>query len=382
MKILQRLFISIFVTGFSLTTISAATFEEPAEQKILTLKSVYESQDENIDELVKTAFELYQQKKFDEALANCTKASDKSPKDFRPRFLAGLIYMAQWKMKSASEEFAKASSLSPNNKQIYLLKARADYLRNEREAAVAASRKALEIDPSFAEAHAMIGEILVNDEKRRDEAIAAYRAALKINPELLSAYEGLGRLLISTKDEKAAEEILRKGMAAEKKEMDIRFTLGRMLVKQGRLKEARTIWEGRTSDKDRTFPNFITVLERAEKLKQATTALAQKPKDPEMLVQMGFATMEGDSWVVDGRQERAIEYFKKALELKPDFAKAQYGICKAYIQLADTFNEKKKNVDEELTKLSKLDTKLADEMKDYLKNYSGGLKGTPAPLNQ
>jgi cytochrome c-type biogenesis protein CcmH/NrfG len=280
--------------------------------------------------------------------------------------------MAQWKMKSASDEFAQAISLKPNDKQIYLLKARADYFRNEREEALAASRKAIEIDPSFAEAHAMIGEILMNDKNRQEEAIAAYRTALKYKPDLSLAYERLGNLLIAAKDEKGAEEIFRMRMAKEKNNMEIRFALGRLLVKQGRLKEARTIWEDRTSDQDRTFPNFITVLERAEKLKQATDALAQNPKDPEFLVQMGFAVMEGDSWVVDGRQERAIDYFKKALEIKPKFVKAQYGICKAYVQLADTFKDKKKNADEEITKLRSLDPKLASEMEEYRKNYSGG----------
>jgi tetratricopeptide (TPR) repeat protein len=148
-------------------------------------------------------------------------------------------------------------------------------------------------------------------------------------------------------------------------------------VKQGRLEEARGLWENRTSDEDLTFPNFIELLKRAENLKRATEALAQKPNDPEAIVEMGLAVMEGDSWVVDGRQERAIVYFRKALEIKPGFAKAQYAICKAYIQLADVFSNKKKNVDEELAKLRRLDPKLADEMEEYRKNYSGGIRGGP-----
>jgi len=103
-----------------------------------------------------------------------------------------------------------------------------------------------------------------------------------------------------------------------------RFALGRMLVKQGRLAEARQIWAGRTSDEDNSFPNFITLLDRAEKLKAATDALAQRPNDPDALVAMGLAVMEGDSWVVDRRQERAVEYFRQALKQKPGDAS---GFC-------------------------------------------------------
>jgi tetratricopeptide (TPR) repeat protein len=123
------------------------------------------------------------------------------------------------------------------------------------------------------------------------------------------------------------------------------------------------------------------VLERAEKLEMAKEQLAQKPDDPETLVQMGIAVMDGDSWVVDGRQEKAIVYFKKALDLKPGFAGAQYSICKAYVQIADTYSAKKKNVDEEIVKLRQMNPKLADEMVEYRNNYSGGLKvaGPPPP---
>lgn len=97
---------------------------------------------------------------------------------------------------------------------------------------------------------------------------------------------------------------------------------------------------------------------------------------------MGLAVMDGESWVVDGRQERAIVYFKKALVIRPGFAKAQYAICKAYVQIADTFPNKKPLVDAELAKLRRLDLKLAAEMEEYRKNYSGALRGTPTKLDQ
>jgi tetratricopeptide (TPR) repeat protein len=171
-------------------------------------------------------------------------------------------------------------------------------------------------------------------------------------------------------------------MAADPQRMTGRFELGRLMVKQGRLAEARELWEGRTSDEDRTFPNFIDLLQRAENMKSATEALAKKPDDPDALLAMGLAVMEGDSWVVDGRQERAIVYFRKALAARPDFAKAQYAICKAYVQIADTFTNKNPLVDAELAKLRQLDPKLAAEIVEYRKNYSGGLRAAPTKLDQ
>ncbi|HEY5839761.1 MAG TPA: tetratricopeptide repeat protein, partial [Pyrinomonadaceae bacterium] len=212
------------------------------------------------------------------------------------------------------------------------------------------------------------------DEKRRNEAIAALETAIKLDPKMLSAYDDLGGLFAYAKDEKRAEEAFRKEMAADPQHMAGRFSLGRMMVKQGRLAEARELWEGRTSDEDRTMPRFIDMLTRAENLMRATDALAKKPKDPDALIEMGFAVMEGDSWVVDRRQERAIGYFKQALELNPDSARAQYGIVKAYIQIADTFKAEKAQFDREMAKLRQLDPKLADELEEYRKNYVGGIR--------
>jgi tetratricopeptide (TPR) repeat protein len=383
MKSLHPILIaSLLISVPGVQSITAAPLAGPAPLMSVPVAAAQERQGGEVDALVRRAFELYQQRKFDEALANCEKATRLNPKDSRPHSLTGLIYLAQMKLKSASEAFAGAIQLEPTNKRLYLMKATADWLRNAKEEAIAAARKALEIDPAYAEAYATIGEALRSDEKRRDEAIAAFRSALKANPQFLPAYDPLGELLAQAKDEKGAEEVYRLGMRTDPKHMAGRFALGRLLVKQGRLAEARLLWEGRTSDEDRTFPHFITLLERAEKLKRATDALAQKPNDPEALTEMGLAVMEGNSWVVDRRQERAIVYFRKALEINPGYARAQYSIVKAYIQLADTFGDKKKNVDEELAKMRRLDPKLAAELEEYRKTYSGALQLAPVKTDQ
>lgn len=330
------------------------------------------------EELVRSAFDLYRQKKYDETLAVTLKATEMRPDDYRPHYIAGAVHMAQGKMKSASDAFAKAIALGPQNKLVYYRKALADRYRNASEDGIAAARKAIELDASFADAYFILGELLSIGNKDNAGAIEAYKTAIKLKPELFEAYDYLGMQLSAAGDKKGAEEIYRLAMAADPRKMASRFTLGRMLVEQGRLAEARTLWEGKAWEKDNTFPNFITVLERAERLKKATEDLAQKPGDPETLLQMGLMVMEGDSWVVNGRQERAIVHFRKALKIKPDFAKAQYAICKAYVQIADTFKDMNKNLDEELAKLKKMDAKLADEIVEYRRTYSGGLRALPA----
>jgi tetratricopeptide (TPR) repeat protein len=337
-----------------------------------------QTQNTEAEQVFRSALTLYRQGKYDEALAMCIKASSLDAGDYRPRALAGYVYAAQRKLKSASEAFAQAIGLQPKVRELYLAKAGVDRLRNAHQDALAVCRKAVEVDPNYAEAYAMLGDLLKFDKESRVEAISALRTAIKLKPTLVQPYDDLGQILESSHDEKGAEEVFRQGMGADPNHMAGRFTLGRMMVKQGRLAEARQLWEGRTSDEDRTFPQFIELLQRAENLKRATDTLAQKPNDPSALVDMGLAVMEGDHWVVDGRQKRALVYFRQALKIKPDFARAQYGICKAYIQGVDGGKDEKKTIDEELAKLRKLDSALAAELDEYRKKYVSGLIAAPS----
>lgn len=357
------------VVGFSVCIICGTVLGQTPTPSAPTLT------DREFDELVESAYDLYKKKNHAESIALSVKAAAARPNDYRPHYITGLNQAAQWKMRSASEAYARAISLNPRNKGLYYMKAVADRHRNAGEEGAAAARKAIELDPTFAEAYYKLGELLAIGSKDKKGASEALRTAIKLKPDLFDAYYLLGMHLAVAKDEKGAEEVYRKAMAVDPQKMACRFSLGRLLVKQGRLAEARVVWNERSHDKDDTFPNFITVLKRAEKLKQATDDLAKKPIDPDALVQMGLMVMEGESWSVDGRQERAIVYFKKALAVKPDFAKAQFGICKAYVELADFSKDKNKNVDEELAKLRKMDAKLADEIAEYRKNFSGPLKG-------
>ncbi len=77
------------------------------------------------------------------------------------------------------------------------------------KAAEVAMRRALEKNPSNADAHNWLGFSLRKQE-RFDEAFASYDQALKLNPDHRSALEYLGEAYLQTKQPAKAEEQLAK----------------------------------------------------------------------------------------------------------------------------------------------------------------------------
>ncbi|HEV8368981.1 MAG TPA: tetratricopeptide repeat protein [Pyrinomonadaceae bacterium] len=370
------LLVSLF--GFSSTSSIAKSGSDTSQERGPQQKPPASE----VDTLVQAASQAYQDGKLDEALAYCTKAIALNPNEFRAHALAGLVYAAQWKMKSASAAYANVIRLKPQLKEFYVLKAEADISLGDLDEAITLCEEALKLDPNFAEAYATIGAALEHTEQRQSEAISAYQSAIQIDPKLFRVYDSLGQLFLNLKDEKSAEKIFRQGMAADPKHMSGRFQLGRLFVQQGKLVEARQLWNERTSDEDRFQPTFIQLLTRAENMKRATELLAKNPNDPDALNDMGLAVLDGDSWVVDHRQERAIVFFTKALQLRPQFARAQCNIVKAMIQYLGETGKDKQTVDKELAKLRQLDPALAAEMEQYRKTYQSGLIGTPINVKQ
>src|SRR5258705_12043122 len=115
------------VSTINISSISVTRFQQSA-----TLKSPCSqiAQSDSANELFRTVVKLFEQRKFEEALEKCTRVSELRPNDLCPHVLAGLIYVAQMKYRSASEAFGKATQLQPKNKELYLLKASVDSRRN------------------------------------------------------------------------------------------------------------------------------------------------------------------------------------------------------------------------------------------------------------
>jgi tetratricopeptide (TPR) repeat protein len=110
------------------------------------------------------------------------------------------------------------------------------------DGADAEDRKAIDLDPTIAEAHAHLGVALQNEGKT-DEAVASFRKAIEIDPGYGFAHHNLALALAAQgkMDEAAHEycEVLRIDPAASQS----RFLLCAIRARQGRLEEVRADWQ-------------------------------------------------------------------------------------------------------------------------------------------
>ena len=247
------------------------------------------NESQNPEELFNTAKDLLRKGQLDEAQAILKRLADAYPQSPAVHYALGLSYYGQDKYKSASEELGKVLALRPE-KEIYLLKAQLDLRRNAPEEALQTCKEAIKVAPGSGEVYVMMGEAQVALGKK-SEAVDSLRKASQLGPNYAEAFVMLGDILSGDDKLGSTQEVVdaySKAMEADSKHQAGRFQLGRFLVKHGKLAEARKLWEGRTSDEDNEYPNFIEVLERAENLQRAQKAIAETPHDPKALVQYGL----------------------------------------------------------------------------------------------
>src|SRR5262245_22469446 len=380
---------SLFLTLVLLSPAYAAAQIETGDRQHTQTTQKAANETQSPEELFKTATALLDKGRIDEAQTILKSLADAHPDQPSVHYALALSYYRQEKYKSASEALARVLHLRPDAKGVYLLKASLDLRRGALPEALQTCQDAIKVDPSSADAYRLMGQIQDALEKG-SEAIESFRKATQLAPNSAESFVLLGAALSREKTVGSAQEVVdaySKAIEVDPKHQAGRFELGRFLVKQGKLVEARKIWEGRTSDEDNTYPNFIELLERAENLQRAQKAIAEAPNDPATLVQYGNAIMAGDAWVVDRRQEKALPYFKEAIKLDPKNAEAHYALGRCYVELAHSLLTKdpkklKAEANDELSVLRRLNPSLASKLQAYIAEGPGGLSGTPVNFDK
>jgi tetratricopeptide (TPR) repeat protein len=174
-------------------------------------------------------------------------------------------------------------------------------------------RKALEINPCYAEADNNLGRIFL-DEGRLSEAKEYFRRAIQIKPGAEEAHNNLGIVLVGQGDVTGAFQQYQKAIELNRDYAEVYNNLAILLASQGRFAESETNYHtalGLKPDYALARDNFGLLLVRqgrmAEAMAQWEQALKINPDDAVAHDYLGIALAD------QGRMAEAAEHFQKSL---------------------------------------------------------------------
>ncbi len=156
---------------------------------------------------------LYSHGNYDEAVTALLKGADLNPADARCYlFLSRAYDSSPGQAQEVIQRFRRFAELEPNNAHALYYYAMSMWKGKRAEdpdvdfhQIEALLRKAVNLDPKFAEAHLQIGNLCSAQSKYKD-AIPEYVRARELNPDLADAYYRLGQAYVRTGEKELAQQ--------------------------------------------------------------------------------------------------------------------------------------------------------------------------------
>jgi Flp pilus assembly protein TadD len=205
--------------------------------------------------------------------------------------------------------------------------------QNKHGAAEAAYRKAIALDPDFADAYGNLGMCLA-DQQRYEAAERACRTAVDLRPDRAAPYYCLGYVLDQRKNHAAAAAAYRKAIALRPDWADAHYNLGIALDRQGDPGAAAAAFREAIALRPDFAPahnNLGIALSQQQKpgAEEAfRKGIALRPDSAEAHNNLGMALGR------QGEHGEAEAAFRKAIALRPAFALAYFNLAHALTQQA------------------------------------------------
>jgi len=243
--------------------------------------------------------------------------------EFQTHFNLGLTYERQGNLSGAEREYNKALSFSASaagyNNLGYV-----QYLQGKADAALQSYRKALRVDPNYAEAYNNIG-LVFESQNNYEQAVQYYNRALEIDPELHQAHINLGDVYLAQMNYSSAEQAYLRAKSAAPERGDPYFKLAGLYARMSRFDEALSMFrqgERYGEPKAVDYVNRANVYYSTRKPNQAIPLYHQAIKMDSSLPQAYFGlalTFHNYRYPKDS----ALFYLDLLLEKNPNFEPAR-----------------------------------------------------------
>jgi protein O-GlcNAc transferase len=240
------------------------------------------------------------------------------PSSAQANHILGLSLTQTRQLRPAITHLEKALLREPHNPFLLNNLAFACHGSGDLVAAERYARKAMEADAQLSDAHNNLGQILI-DAGKTDAAIAAYRQAVALQPEHAVFHYNLGAALHLHKNERAeAERCYRQALARKQDFAPALSNLGTLLLEEEHWSEARELLERAlelTPDDPKTLNSLGLALQR---LKDEEGALRCFRRAIEVAAYPPAYSNLGVLLETRGDTEEAINSFRKVLAKHPE----------------------------------------------------------------
>ncbi len=302
---------------------------------------------------------LLQQRRADEAIANCRQALDRYPDDVNILGLLGAALGDQGKYAEAEEILLRVIDLTPTFAKPYEDLGTLVLQQGQAERAIPLLEKAIRLDPKQEAAHFQLGKALAQVGRgqeadaafersfalsptrgmmaraaehhaagRMEEAERLCRQVLQKDPRHVDALRMLGLIAAAAGDLDEAENLLRQALAGAPDHIPAMFELGRVLKELERPEEAIEVYQTLISlqpENPRAHYRLAGVLAPAALTEQSAAAYRRcLALDPE---HAGAWLGLGHMLKTLGKQSEGIAAYKRCLEIEPEFGEAYFSLA-------------------------------------------------------
>jgi len=260
------------------------------------------------------------------AQTSLLKAVELNPRHLDARLLLSEFYLRERSPQLAHQQIEEALGLSPRNIRALMLQGNLNLLEKDIKGALVVFNRIVEIDPAYTPVYVKLG-LIHGLMKKPDEAIEYYKKAMALNPNQLDALSLMVGVYLREKKYDHALEVCetRKQNAKGKPAVlaGIHYLEGNIYQAQNDLKKAEELFRNAIETDPNILAPYISLARIYLKEKRLGEAISQYEsilnKNPKFLA--GYMAL-GTIYDQQGDKDKAEGYYRKALEIKNDFAPA------------------------------------------------------------
>ena len=253
----------------------------------------------NIQQEINKALQHYQAGDLHQAKEICKKILKKQPDNGEVLYFMGVIYSQLGNHDLAIQTIKKSLQSYPNNPDAYHLLGMSFQEIRQLDDAVEYFQKTIQYSPDYAEAYNNLGNVY-KEKRQFEEAIGCYQKAVELKPDLATAYYNLGVIYQEKKDYDEAINYYKKALRYDPSNHNMQNILGMALYTKGQLN------------------GDVSSLRESEKVFRQI--LKFHPND------FGSYCNLGSALKLQGKMTEAIDSYRKAVDLNPDFTEAHYNL--------------------------------------------------------